>query len=180
MTQKEQKNAIRKELLQLRDSLDLNQKARLDLEICDRLFSVIRRRNAGVIHSYLPFGSEPDINPLLQQLLDAGLTVVCPKSLAKRTIQNLVLSSLDELEEGRFGTKHPAGGNEYTGSIDLYIVPGIAFDDGCYRLGYGSGYYDAWFSANPEGYKVGICYPFQRILALPNEEHDIPLNEIIS
>lgn len=166
-------------MLAQRDSLKQDEKAILDKNLCTRLQAIISERKAKVIHSYLPFGSEPDINPLLQSLLDAGCTIVCPKSLAKRTIQNLVLTSLSELEEGRYGTKHPAGEQEYTGEIELYIVPGVAFDSGCYRLGYGSGYYDNYFSGHPGGYKAGICYPFQKMEHLPNEAHDVPLNEII-
>lgn len=179
MEPKELKSTIRKELLQKRDNLGNEEKNQFDAALCNRIFDIVVQRDARVIHSYLPFGSEPNINLLLQKLLDAGLTVVCPKSLAKRTIRNLVLSSLNELEDGRYGTKHPAGEREFLDDIDLYIVPGIAFDSAGYRLGYGSGYYDAWFAANPRGYKLGICYPFQHLAALPNEDHDIPLDEIL-
>lgn len=180
MEAKEKKSAIRKEMLLQRDSLPAVEKQILDNELCEKISAVIAGRKARVVHSYIPFGSEPDINPLLQKLLDDGLTVVCPKSLAKRTIQNLVLKSLTDLEEGRFGTKHPAGDNEYTGTIDLYIVPGVAFDKNSYRLGYGSGYYDTWFAAHPDGHKLGICYPFQLVNELPNEQHDVALSEVVS
>jgi len=180
MEPKEIKSSIRKEMQSRRDSIPPAEKAILDQQLCERILSAVVACRAQVIHSYIPFGSEPDINPLLQRLLDDGLTVVCPKSLAKRTIQNLVLTSLTDLEEGRFGTKHPKGSEEYTGQIDLYIVPGIAFDKGNYRLGYGSGYYDAWFAAHPQGHKLGICYPFQLLDELPNETHDIPLTQVIS
>lgn len=179
MEPKEKKSALRKDLLQRRDAMGEAEQQALDDHLCEKIKAVILARNAKVIHSYLPFGSEPDINPLLQQLLDEGYTIVCPKSLAKRTMQNLVLTSLQELEEGRFGTKHPASGIEHTGGVDLYIVPGVAFDSGNYRLGYGSGYYDAWFAAHADGYKLGICYPYQYLPELPNEAHDVPLNEII-
>lgn len=179
MEPKELKAAIRKEMQLRRDKMQSEEKAILDQKLCDRILSTIVSRKAQVVHTYIPFGSEPDITPLLQHMLDAGYTVICPRSLPKRTIQNLVLSSLTELEEGRFGTKHPAGNNEYTGLVDIYIVPGIAFDKGHYRLGYGSGYYDAWFAAHPGGHKLGICYPFQLIEELPNEVHDVPLSEVI-
>lgn len=179
MEPKEIKSSIRKEMLAKRDTLNAAEKAVMDSTICKKLEQVIAGRAAGVIHSYLPFGSEPDIYPLLSSLLHKGVTVICPKSLAKRTIQNLVLTSLDELEEGRYGTRHPASGLEYHGNIDLYIVPGVAFDHNHYRLGYGSGYYDNYFGANPGGHKVGICYGFQLVSELPNESHDIPLNQVI-
>jgi len=116
----------------------------------------------------------------LEELLKRNYTVVCPKSLPRRTIRNLILRSTAELEEGRYGTKHPSGDNEYTGDIDFYIVPGLAFDKNGYRIGYGSGYYDTYFSAHSTGFKLGICYHFQLIKDLPIEPHDINLNEIIT
>lgn len=179
MTPKEQKAELRKILLAKRDDLALNYKALLDNAVVSKLEELIEQRQPKVIHTYLPFGSEIDIYPLIQSLLDRNFAVICPKSLPKRELQNLVLHSLSELEEGRFGTRHPANSSEYTGEIDMYIVPGIGFDNRSYRLGYGSGYYDKYFSSHPSGYKVGICYPFQVINNFPEEPHDVKLDQVI-
>ncbi|GAA4462701.1 5-formyltetrahydrofolate cyclo-ligase [Nemorincola caseinilytica] len=179
MTPKEQKAILRKDMLAQRDGLSADVKREWDRQMCSKIMDIITERQAQVIHSYIPFGSEIDINPLLRDLLAKGHTIICPRSLPKRTIQNLVLTSLDELEEGRFGTKHPAGNNEYNGNIDLFIVPGIGYNGRCYRLGYGSGYYDVYFASMPPGYKLGICYPFQYISEFPAEPHDVPLDKII-
>jgi 5-formyltetrahydrofolate cyclo-ligase len=179
MHEKEIKADLRKRLLAKRDDLPMNYKVMLDKAIIAKLEALIEERQPKVVHSYLPFGGEIDINPLLQKLLDNKVTVVCPKSLPKRELENLVLRSLTELEEGRFGTKHPAGGEVYTGPIDMFIVPGIGFDPQNYRLGYGAGYYDKFFAEHPKGYKVGICYPFQLIDHLPVEAHDVPLNTVL-
>jgi 5-formyltetrahydrofolate cyclo-ligase len=178
MTIKEQKAEIRKALLEKRDAIEPGQKALWDAAIRERLERLIYERGAKVIHTYLPFGSEIDVYPLIQILLDKNYTIVCPKALAKRTLENHVLTSLAELEEGRFGTKHPASGIVYTGDIDLFIVPGIGYDDTFHRLGYGSGYYDTFFASHPGGYKAGICYPFQ-LGDFPVEAHDVPLDTVI-
>lgn len=174
----QEKKDIRAQMLAQRDALDIVFKARLDIAICSRLEQLIEQRAAKVVHAYLPMGSEIDIYPLLEKLLSIGITVVTPKSLKGRKLKNLALHSLQELEDGIFGTRHPAHDEEYTGPIDLFIVPGLAFDKMNYRLGYGAGYYDNFLSSQ-QGYKVGTCYPFQVVEQLPVEQHDVPMDKII-
>ena len=70
-------------------------------------------------------------------------------------------------------------GEEYTGNIDLIIVPGVIFDREKNRLGYGKGYYDRYLS-NKDIYKIGICFSDQVIDLLPSESHDIKMNIIIT
>ncbi len=165
-------------MLAQRESLDVILKTRLDLAICSKLDELIRVRDARVVHSFLPMGSEIDIYPLLEKLLSIGITVITPKSLKGRKLKNLALHSLSELEDGIFGTRHPAHDEEYTGNIDLFIIPGLAFDKRHYRLGYGAGYYDNFLFSHP-GYKVGICYPFQLVDELPVEPHDVKIDELV-
>lgn len=90
--------------------------------------------------------------------------------------------SNDMLTEGRFKIEEPDGVDftDYA-SIDLVIVPGIAFDPKGHRLGRGRGYYDRFFS-HPELqhiYKIGICYPCQFLNAVPAENHDIRMDEVL-
>lgn len=176
---KERKAAIRKEIIAIRDIMLPDEKEQLDKGLCAKVLKIIQQRNAKVIHTYLPFGSEIDVYPLIELLLAGNYIVVCPKSLPKGILENLTLKSLAEIEEGRFGTKHPAGSMVYTGDIDLFIVPGVAFDGSNHRLGYGAGYYDRFFATQPKGYKLGLCYPFQVLENIPVEPHDMPLDAVI-
>jgi 5-formyltetrahydrofolate cyclo-ligase len=116
--------------------------------------------------------------PLLQKALDAGLTVVVPKALKKRQMQNLVLHDLKNMEPGIFNTYHPKNSEEYPGEYDLIIVAGLAFDKKGYRVGYGGGYYDTFLAGQPEALKVGVCFPFQMMEEVPLEPHDIKLDGI--
>lgn len=174
----EQKAELRKAMLEKRDAFPADEKAIKDAELRNRLEQIIYEKDAKVIYAYLPFGSEIDIYPLLELLLQKGNKIICPKALPKRKMQHLVLHSLANIEEGRFGTKHPAGNEEYDGLIDLFIVPGISFNAQNYRLGYGAGYYDTFFSIHPSGFKLGICYPFQ-VGDFPVEAHDVPLDGVL-
>ena len=63
-------------------------------------------------------------------------------------------------------------------SIELAIVPGIAFDHRHHRLGRGGGYYDRLLS-RLHTYNFGVCFDFQLFDTIPFGEHDIPMDEVV-
>jgi 5-formyltetrahydrofolate cyclo-ligase len=63
--------------------------------------------------------------------------------------------------------------------IDLLIVPGIAFIRSGYRLGYGGGYYDRYLK-DFRNQTVSLAYSLQLVASLPIEEHDLPVQTIIT
>ena len=179
MTITDLKKKLRKEMHLKRAELNPVFKQKYDKWICEALLKTIKENKFKTIHCYLPMGTEIDIFPLIEILLKENLTIVTPKTLTKRKLKHLVLKSLDELEEGVYGTQHPAGDNEFLGQYDLIITPGLAFDASNYRLGYGGGYYDNFMVQYPEARKIGICYPFQQVDKIPVEEHDLKLDAIL-
>ncbi len=174
----QEKQLLRVNMLKKRALLHPLKKQTYDKWICNCLAKTIFYLNAKVIHAYIPMGSEIDISPLLQKLLDNNITVVAPKTLKNRQLQNFILNSLNELETGIAKTQHPANAIEYLGNYDLIIVPGLAFDKQKYRLGYGGGYYDGFLASQPKAQKVGIFYPFQEVNKVPTEQHDEQLSAV--
>lgn len=84
--------------------------------------------------------------------------------------------------EGRFGIQEPVGeAFEDYASIDLAIIPGVAFDHEGNRMGRGKGFYDRLLARmeNADIYKIGICFPYQIVESVPTEAHDIPMDEIL-
>ncbi|AXE94410.1 5-formyltetrahydrofolate cyclo-ligase [Paraburkholderia terricola] len=66
---------------------------------------------------------------------------------------------------------------------ELLFVPCVGFDAEGYRLGYGGGYYDRTLAAWPGAKRpvtVGIAYEACRTQALQREQHDIPLDLIVT
>ncbi len=179
-TIKEQKKHFRKTMLQQRDKMSRKERNAHSEKICHQLWEIILEKEVQVVHSYLTMGSEVNVLPLLQKALDAGLTVVVPKTLKKRQMQNLVLTDLKNMEPGVFGTYHPKNAEEYTGNYDLIIVAGLAFGEEGYRVGYGGGYYDTFLAKQDTAFTVGVCYPFQVVARVPVEAHDIRLTKIVS
>ncbi len=162
-----------------RNALEVAVKSVYDQWMCGELQQLITERNYRTVHTYIPMGSEIDIRPLLHHLLQSGVTVVSPKTLPKRKLENRRLVSLDELETGIMGTQHPLEANVHEGSFDCIIVPGLAIDARQYRLGYGGGYYDNFLVNHSGAHKLGIYYPFQHIEQVPTEPHDLKLDAVL-
>ena len=175
----DRKKILRKDMLLKRSKLLNPAKKKYDEWICNTFWNIIKTHQFKKVHCYLPMGTEIDITPLINNMLHDGITVVTPKTLTKRRLQHLVLASLNELEQGLFGTQYPANGMEFLGTYDLIIVPGLSFNSLNYRLGYGGGYYDNFMEQHPNSKKIGICYPFQFVEKIPLEAHDLQLDEIL-
>lgn len=175
----EQKKSLRNKMLIKRAQLSSSLKKEYDLWICQELEELIEAKNYKTIHAYLPMSKEIDIIPLLEKLLAKGITIITPKTLPKRKLENRVLTSLTDIEKGVFGTTHPSNPEEYKGTFDLIIIPGLAFDENNFRLGYGGGYYDNFIVNHPNAYKLGIFYPEQKVEEVPTEAHDIKLDRIL-
>ncbi|MFC0875546.1 5-formyltetrahydrofolate cyclo-ligase [Saccharicrinis sp. FJH2] len=85
----------------------------------------------------------------------------------------------DMVKEDRFGVLQPGNNNIYNiKTIDLIVVPGVAFDQKNNRLGRGKGYYDRALSYS-KCPKIGICFPHQYIEQLPVDIHDVKVDKVL-
>ncbi|MDR3110536.1 MAG: 5-formyltetrahydrofolate cyclo-ligase [Planctomycetaceae bacterium] len=65
--------------------------------------------------------------------------------------------------------------------LALVIVPGLAFDKRCNRLGRGRGYYDRFLKTLPQtAKKIALAYDTQFIDSIPTNEYDIPVDYVIT
>ncbi|MBQ9638116.1 MAG: 5-formyltetrahydrofolate cyclo-ligase [Bacteroidales bacterium] len=81
----------------------------------------------------------------------------------------------------QFGIGEPTG-KEYTElqRIDLIVVPGVAFDRECNRMGRGRGFYDRLLSTTERAIKIGVGFDFQLLDTIPTEAHDIRMNFVVT
>lgn len=173
------KKELRQKMRAQRDALDKGWKKAYDTRMNEYLIELAEVRKAKAIHTYLPIGSEINIQPAIDHWLNAGIRIICPKALPARKLSHHQLFSMNSLEKGYFGTKHPDSPALEVLQVDLILVPGLAFDAAYNRLGYGSGYYDAFLRDESYGYVAGLAYPFQFMDEIPITEWDTPLHEII-
>ncbi|WP_281643909.1 5-formyltetrahydrofolate cyclo-ligase [Bacteroides zoogleoformans] len=92
-----------------------------------------------------------------------------------------VYNGPEGLISGAYDIKEPTGAPfcDYN-SIDLILVPGVAFDRNGNRLGRGKGYYDRLLPNIPSAYKAGICFPYQLVEEVPSEPFDVRMDEVIT
>jgi 5-formyltetrahydrofolate cyclo-ligase len=64
-------------------------------------------------------------------------------------------------------------------SIDMIIIPGIAFDQSNSRMGRGKAYYDRFLHSS-KAIKIGVCFRFQLFDEIPADEHDIKMDMVIT
>ena len=158
--------------------LYLLQKQRFSEEIVNKL----QHRLIGVrmVLAYWPLPDEVDLRPLLHALISDGCTVLLPKVIDNENMELRRYTSATDLAEGAFHIQEPIGEpfTDYE-QIDVALIPGMAFDAAGRRLGRGRGYYDRFLSAHPHLYKIGICFPYQRVAEVPAEEHDVVMDEVV-
>lgn len=77
------------------------------------------------------------------------------------------------------------GLSEGNGLLDAVVVPAMAFDTRCMRLGHGKGYYDTFLEKLqaardtrqlPTARMIGLGLQEQLVSEVPTEEHDVPLD----
>ena len=103
-------------------------------------------QEAQVIMFYYPIHNEVDVRPLLNKYMESKiilLPVVHRASLEMRRY-----TGKEDLHRGKFGIPEPRSGT-FKGRPDLIIVPGVAFDKKCNRLGRGKGFYDRFLRHFP-------------------------------
>ena len=94
------------------------------------------------------------------------------------------LKDFNELEPKTFEILEPK--EPYTrefnpDKLDLVIVPGIVFDKKGHRIGYGYGYYDRFLKLLGKNVKkIGFAFEFQLVDKIPEEQHDVPMDVVIT
>lgn len=174
-----QKKLLRQEMREKRQNLSREWKEVYDKKINAHLLQIARENGVQSIHTYLPIGSEIDVREAISNWHQQGLQIICPKVLAARKLEHRVYRGPDQLESGYFNTRHPIGRATSPENVEMVLVPGLAFDPGGNRLGYGSAYYDNFLPQLPKAFKVGLAYPFQVLPKIPLEPHDMPLDHIL-
>lgn len=129
---------------------------------------------------YYPIGDEMETRLLAQSLQTMGRQTALPVVTGKdQPLQFKVWEIGDPLVDGMFNTKQPEDAAP-TVTPGFLIVPLLGYDNQCYRLGYGGGFYDRTLMAMPIIKAFGLAYGGQIIDNLPREDHDVPMHGIIT
>jgi 5-formyltetrahydrofolate cyclo-ligase len=88
----------------------------------------------------------------------------------------------DPVTETTFGAKEPVDGEGLEpAEIDVIVIPGLAFDRGGYRVGYGGGYYDRFLrETRPDAVRMALCFALQVVDRVPVGSFDLPVDLIVT
>jgi 5-formyltetrahydrofolate cyclo-ligase len=179
------KQSIRREVLKNRDAISIEVRRRKDGLIYDRLINLEFFHESQRILFYVSFGSEVDTTALIEYALSKGKTVAVPKVIKDTSqIEVYRITDLKELVTGAFGIPEPLGGDKIEPTLmDMIVVPCVAFDEQCNRLGFGKGYYDrllAPLKATKSCIFVALAYEEQVVGQIPTEPHDIMMDLVVT
>jgi 5-formyltetrahydrofolate cyclo-ligase len=180
------KAGVRRALLASRRGLSPEERAEKSRRICAACRELPAFRDASIICSYVNFRDEVETGELVRSLLDAGRRVAVPAHFHGVDLP-LVFSELrswSELAPNHFGIPQPPRDKLRilpVAAISLFLVPGAGFDLSRRRLGYGLGFYDRVLpNASPGVLKVGLAFEAQVIERVPTDEHDVPMDLIVT
>ncbi|MGL6104719.1 5-formyltetrahydrofolate cyclo-ligase [Romboutsia sp.] len=154
--------------------------------ITEKLLSMDCVKNAKIIMLYLDFNNEVQTTELVNKLLCLNKVVATPVTIMDK--RELVPCQITDLKEGikigAYGIREPkedCSPRVNIEDIDLVIVPAVAYDEDCYRLGYGGGFYDRFLNRlRDDSLTVGIAFDLQIFDTVPKESHDAQLDYIIT
>lgn len=84
-----------------------------------------------------------------------------------------------DLVEGPMGIMQPKDDAEVV-EPQVLFVPVVGFTENGHRLGQGGGFYDRYLSAHPGTIALGLAWDVQKVDDMPMEDHDMPLNAVIT
>lgn len=180
----EAKKQIRKEILDIRDSLEEEIRNKWNESIFSRLINSEFYKRARTIFIFVSFKSEVDTHKIIEYSIEKGKIICVPKIKSKQIgIEVFKIDSFKDLKEGYFNILEPVEGciSVDKNDIDLILMPGVAFDRHGGRIGYGGGFYDRFLSSmNKTADKIVLAYNFQVLDEVPMEENDVRVDGIIT
>ena len=180
------KKEFRKKVISLRKEKSLDFIKKNSDIITDKLLQMDCVKKAHTIMLYLDFNNEVATDNLINDLISQGKIVTSPITLKEE--RKLIPSQITDLKNGiQYGAynirepKPECSPSVNPKDLDLVIVPAVAFDENCFRLGYGGGFYDRFLeNLREDAVTIGIAFEIQIFENVPKEPHDAQLDYIVT
>lgn len=179
------KSELRSHALALRDAEpDRETKSRI---IQERLLQLPDYQNATTILTYIGVKSEVGTGVIVQETLEEGKSMAIPYVTDDGLRAAFILSPM-ELEPSKFGLLDPVPEVRDNperacpiDSVELFVVPGVAFDHQGGRLGHGRAYYDRMLAQAGLGARFfALAFECQVFASVPMTATDIPMHAVIT
>jgi 5-formyltetrahydrofolate cyclo-ligase len=182
---REEKRRLRQIALERRRNLP--DRWERSLQIWEKIFRLPEFHQAGTIACYVALPEEVQTEIGLRRILEEGKRLVVPYCHGW-DLELCRILSLDELSPGHWGIGEPREELRKhlarivaADEVDLFVVPGVAFDRQGGRLGFGKGYFDRLLRRAREGTcRMGVCFACQLFDKVPQLPYDVRMNILIT
>lgn len=176
----EEKKEIRKKIFKARKEYSdewIQEKSHM---ITETLTALPEYKEAERIMAYADYNHEVITRYIIEQAWKDGKEVAVPKVFGKDMVF-YKLTDFSQLESGYFGIPEPKEDGETVSWEDaMMVMPGVAFDVSCNRVGYGGGFYDRFLEKHPRISRVAVGFSFQILSEVPTELTDIRPQVIVT
>jgi len=179
------KKNLRRKILKSRSQLTESEIVEFSNVIANKLYETEYYKNAKRIMSFVSAGNEVNTHEIIKRSISVGKSMTVPFTIhSPREMKASELFDFSELEISYHNILAPK--KEFhrfvdSGTIDLILVPGVAFAKNGYRVGYGGGYYDRFLSEIDKNIiKIALGFDLQVVDEVPIEKFDIPVDLIIT
>lgn len=169
------KTELRNNLKKLRTGFSREQVTASSLQVSRNILACDAYRKAKCIMGYLAFGNELSVDLVLSQALADGKFVAVPHIISSMDMISVHLRNMDDFDLDRYGIRSIRCPFEKVlpQTLDLILVPGVAFGSDGSRLGMGAGYYDRFLPQADKALFMGIAYDQLIQSQLPADNYDI-------
>lgn len=178
-----EKQQMRARMLAMRCELRPEELAGASEGILRQLLAMPIFRKAIRVAAYLSLPTELPMGGLIRFCYGQGQSVSVPAwRQAEHDYAFAALDPAAHLTLGPMRVMEPEAKRwTPTESVDVFLVPGLAFDARGGRLGRGKGFYDRLLgSARPDSIRIGICCEWQVVPAVPTDAHDVRMDVIVT
>ena len=177
---------LRKSIIERRSSMSLPARQTANRVISKCILAMGGFNDAQTVMAYMSIAAEFSTMEFVRTTLSHGKILILPKvNRAEKKLDLFRVKNIDtDLAPGIWGILEPDPERcekILSEDIEFVLVPGVAFDAQCNRLGYGGGFYDRLLDdLGPFASFVAPVFALQIVERVPIEEHDIPLNVIVT
>ena len=170
----------RQRLLALRTAVPSAERRLWGVEIEVRLRALLLERPVVTLGVYWPFQAEFDPRALIDWVIEQGFAVALPAVVDKKGPLEYRAWRPDEaLVDGVWNIPIPQARELVT--PQAVLAPLVGFDQQCYRLGYGGGYFDRTLAAlSPRPLAIGVGFEISHIETIFPQPFDIPMDVIVT
>ena len=175
----ESKKDIRKYVLEKRNNLTAKEWEEKSRSIYEKVVSHPFFLYADTVYCYIDYRNEVGTREIIKKAWEDKKKVAVPK-VEGTEMSFYFIQEFADLKEGYRGIPEPESISPAEDenvsdktSQTLVIMPGVAFDNNCNRIGYGKGYYDKFLSLHKTSHTMAICFACQMVDEIPAESDDV-------